>query len=504
MTKIFAINTNGNYLCRMQRKFLTSLLLLLFLNLLVKPIYIFGVDLRVQNLVGPDEYGIFFAMFNFSMLFNILLDLGITNYNNRNISQHHYLLNKHFSGIFTIRLALALLYAVITISIALTAGYGIRQLSLLGILIFNQFIISFVLYLRSNIAGLQLFKLDSFISVLDRLVMIILCGYLIYHPVKSAAFTIELFVVCQTIAYTTAFTIALVIVIRKSAFKRFYWNPLFAMMIIRKSFPFALLALLMVFYFRVDSVLLERILPDLTGARQSGIYASAFRLLDAFVMIPFLFAVLLLPMFSKMIMHKEDVKTIINLAFPLLLVFSVTLVVLSIGFSEDIMRVLYHDHSDESAAVFRLLIPGLIAASTSYIFGTLLTANGNLWKLNIIAATAMAMNISLNILLIPRLQAEGSAVANCSTLFFVAVMQLSISSKTFKLKPSKSVIVRFILFLITTALIIYLQRFIAATWVWRFIISGASITLFSFIIGFIKPYELVKTIMKPNKSYHSQ
>ncbi|HRZ50121.1 MAG TPA: oligosaccharide flippase family protein, partial [Bacteroidales bacterium] len=315
----------------MQRKFLANLILLLFLNLLVKPLYIFGIDLGVQNLVGPDEYGIFFSMFNFSMLFNILLDAGITNYNNRNISQYRHLLNKHFSGIFTLRLLLAVVYVLIAFGTGLMAGYSQRQMQLLGFLAFNQFIISFILYLRSNIAGLQLFKTDSLISVLDRVILIVLCGYLIYNRHTRSQFTVEWFAICQTAAYLVTFLVALLVVMRKAAFRRFYWNPTFARMILRNSFPYALLALLMMFYFRIDSVLLERLLPAGTGSLQAGIYASAFRLLDAFLMIPYLFSVLLLPMFARMIRFRENPGQIISIAFPIILLFSVGTVALSLG-----------------------------------------------------------------------------------------------------------------------------------------------------------------------------
>ncbi|MDP2888396.1 MAG: polysaccharide biosynthesis protein, partial [Bacteroidota bacterium] len=70
----------------MKRKFITNLLLLLFLNVLIKPFWIFGIDLTVQNMVGDESYGLYFSLLNFSMILNIFLDLGITSYNNKNIA----------------------------------------------------------------------------------------------------------------------------------------------------------------------------------------------------------------------------------------------------------------------------------------------------------------------------------------------------------------------------------------------------------------------------------
>jgi O-antigen/teichoic acid export membrane protein len=480
----------------MQRKFLANLLLLLFLNILVKPLYIFGIDLGVQNLVGPDEYGIFFSMFNFTLLFNIVLDAGITSFNNRNISQYKHLLNKHFSGIVTIRLLLAVAYTIITISVGLLVGYGSRQMWLLVFLAINQFIISSVLYLRSNISGLQMFKTDSLVSVLDRVILILLCGYMLYSRYWRAHFTIEIFVGCQTVSYLITFIVALLIVIRKSAFRKFYWNPVFARMIIRKSFPYALLALLMMFYFRMDSVLLERILPEGTGARQAGIYASAFRLLDAFLMIPYLFSALLLPMFSKMIRYKENVGQLISLSFPIILLFSVSIIALSEGFSNEIMALLYKDHALESAKVFRLLIPGLIGYSTSFVFATLLTANGSLKTLNIIAASGMLLNILLNIILIPRYEAIGSALASFLTLNLSAILQLIIAIRLFKLYPGRKQIIRGGLFFASVLAILWLQVYLPFSWPVRFLSSGVLIVLISFIIGFIQPLRMIRILLR--------
>ena len=145
----------------MQKKFLTNLGLLLFLNLLIKPVWIFGIDLTVQRTVGVSDYGFYFVILNFSFLFNILLDLGITNFNNRNIAQNNHLLNKHFSGILVVKFMLGVLYLMTAFIVALILGYSGAQLRMLAWLALNQFLLSFILYLRSNISGFLMFKTES-------------------------------------------------------------------------------------------------------------------------------------------------------------------------------------------------------------------------------------------------------------------------------------------------------------------------------------------------------
>jgi len=109
----------------MQRKFITNLALVLALNLLIKPFWILGIDRAVQNAVGTEQYGFYYSIFGFSFLLNILLDLGITNFNNKNISQNNHLLSKHFASIVLLRILLTVIFTIVT----LVAGPDVLSLS---------------------------------------------------------------------------------------------------------------------------------------------------------------------------------------------------------------------------------------------------------------------------------------------------------------------------------------------------------------------------------------
>ena len=108
----------------MQKKFYGSLILIILLNVLVKPFYLFAIDAQVQNTVGSEAYGVYFSLLNFSFIFNILLDVGITNYNTKNIAQHPNTVAKYIGPILGLRLILALIYFSITIGSGLLLGYG--------------------------------------------------------------------------------------------------------------------------------------------------------------------------------------------------------------------------------------------------------------------------------------------------------------------------------------------------------------------------------------------
>ncbi len=477
-----------------QKDFIFNIVLLIFLNLLIKPFWILGIDVGVQNSVGAESYGLYFAVFNFTYLFNMLLDMGITNFNNRNIARHQQLLHKHLSGIITLKLLLGVVYMAVVFVVALIIGYRGLQLWFLFWMAINQFLNAFILYLRSNISALLMFKTDSCLSVMDRLLMIIFCGILLWGGVTNEPFRIEWFIYCQTVAYVLTALTALAIVVTKGRVTRLSWNPTFFLMILKKSLPFAILFLLMSFYNRIDSVMLERLLPEGVGASEAGIYASAFRLLDALVMIAYLFSVILLPLFSKMLKNNENITPIVKSSFSLLFLFSVTSVVLLECFRLPVMDLLYKEHVEESSAVFRFLIAGIIPISFTYIFGTMLTANGNLKLLNITAIAGIVVNMAVNLILIPRMQAEGAAIASLSTQSVVAVLQVVIAFRQLKVPVNSLPLWQSLLFtvVLVTAVWFFSQHFNGHV-LWALLISG----VFALLLGFatrLLTFDFVKQV----------
>lgn len=477
----------------MQKKFLTNLGILLFLNLLVKPFWVLGIDRSVQNAVGAEEFGFYFAILNFSFLFNILLDLGVTNFNNRNIAQHAHLLNKHFSSILILKVLLGIGYVLFTFVVGWIIGYSSKQFALLGWVVLNQFLLSFILYLRSNISGLLLFKTDSFLSVLDRLLMIIFCAVLLWGNVTAQPFQIEWFVYAQTTAYALTFITALIVVIKKSAFRRLHWNVPLLLLILKKSAPFALLVLLSVQFYRIDTVIIERVLPGETGDQQAGVYAQAYRLLDAVNMIAFLFSILLLPIFSRMIKLKQDVVALVRLSFSMLFTISSIVAIGSFFYSREIMELLYPIHAmeslpdyivriNQSGRIYGILMFGLIAMAINYVFGTLLTANGNLKALNIFAALAVAISLVINLVLVPRIQATGSAYASLSANGFLCIAQVIFAIYTFKFKTNWRYVSALVIFVAGIVVAGYFSIQISSNWILNLSIWGGTAIFLSFLL----------------------
>ncbi|MEP7264145.1 MAG: oligosaccharide flippase family protein [Bacteroidota bacterium] len=482
----------------MQKKFITNFFFLIFMNILIKPFWIFGIDRVVQNTTGAAEYGLYSSLLSFSFLLNILLDLGITNYNVRNIAQHSHLLKKHFSSIVVLRILLAVIYIGISLIAGWIMDYDSRRLSILLILLFNQVLASFTLYLRSNISGLQLFKTESIISVLDRTLMIIFCSVLLWSGWFSKSFPIEYFVWAQTLAYFLTAIITFIIVAKKAKFNKLSWNLQFFLVILKQSYPFAILILLMGFYTNVDSVMIERLLPD--GAFQAGIYAQARRLMDAANQFPYLISILLLPMFSSMIRKKEFVEDLVELSFSIIAIPSIILMALSVFYNEQLMTALYHQHVKESALILRVIMNCFLAFSSVYIFGTLLTANGSLRYLNYIALGGMILNISLNYYYIPIYGPLGAAMVALVTQYITAGAQMLLVHHIFKFTYRWWLFSRYALFTASTFILFSFLQTLPIKWIFSCIAGVLLSIALSFAFFLIRPRSIIRLIRQPGQN----
>jgi O-antigen/teichoic acid export membrane protein len=143
---------------------------------LIKPIAIFGIDTQVQNVVGLDNYGLYFSLLSLSLILNILMDLGINNYVIKTVATNQVEAKTQIGSVLVLRLVLFLFYLAFLFGIAFLLGYDSAALKLLFLLGINQLFIVFIAYFRGFFSGLQQYKLDSFFAVFDRIILILTAG----------------------------------------------------------------------------------------------------------------------------------------------------------------------------------------------------------------------------------------------------------------------------------------------------------------------------------------
>jgi O-antigen/teichoic acid export membrane protein len=385
-------------------RFYSSLGLLILLNAVVKPIWVFGIDRQVQNEVGSAEYGSYFSIFNLSIVLSFLLDLGLTNFYNRQLAAK----DKRFTGgagnIIFLKLLFALLYSAVITGIAFISG--IKSWNIVFYVVLIQAFTSLFVFFRAIITAQQWFQTDAWLSVLDKILMILLCGSFLYFPAVFGSISIERFLLLQICCTSLAMLTAFFILLKKDfsfSFKKLWPGRA----VFKAALPFAVIILLMSFHSRIDGFLIERI----SGSREAGKYAAAYRLLDVANMTGYLFVSFLLPYVARNWSEGKNSGNVILNVRHLLLVFSVSLSCMVVFLAPWIQKVLYHHTDSGSIQVLQWCLPAFIGYSLVQVYGTVLTATGHVVAFSYITLAAVVINLLMNISFIPVLGAKGSCLA---------------------------------------------------------------------------------------------
>ncbi len=487
----------------MRRFFVKNIIFIVAINILVKPVWVFFIDRVVQNRVPHGDYGTYQALLSLGIIFQIVLDFGITSYNSRTIARDPDQLPTVFPAMLSARLVLMGLYMLLGYGWGWLLGYRGWELNLLlGILLF-QSLTSLLAFIRSNIAALHRFKTDGILSITDRLMMVLICGFLLIYPPTAHNFKIEWFVITQAACYFITAVIAYLVLRRISKVKlKFSFHLPTVMSIIRQSLPYAILIFQMSIYNRADAMMIERMCAD--GKTQADIWASAFRLLDMVNILGLMFATMLLPMYGRMLSNKQDVQPIVKLCANLLLPLSFVVAAAGIFFSGDIMNLLYKGANESNLHEYRMVFSWLIASFPAwclmYIYSTLLTANGDLKILNYIAFGGVVVNLSLNFYLIPHFSATGGAITSFITQSSLAIAFVIACTKVLKLQTNVKWIMALLGYLVIVVGLAYgIITWLPAVWLIQASVFFISCLLFMFIFRFVSVAG-VKQLMNRNNA----
>jgi len=194
-----------------------------------------------------------------------------------------------------------------------------------------------------------------------------------------------------------------------------------------------------------------------------------------------------------MIRLKQNVNDLIRMALPLLMVAGLSIAISCNFYNHEIIDLLYKNHAPQSPRILGTLMTGFLFVSTSYIYGTLLTANNNLKQLNFLAALTVVINVSLNLVLIPRYQALGAAISSLVSQGFYATVQVVLATLKLKIPLNSDILAKISGFLALNIVAGYLSLKIPG-WVPGFFILLFSCLLSSFALGLIKPSHLLSLI----------
>ena len=224
----------------MRRAFATNILLLLAVNALVKPAYLLGVDLGVQNAVGTVAYGRYAYWYSFAFVFGTVLDFGLHNYNAVTMSRRPELIRERLPVTLSLKLVLSLAYVTVVLAAAAASGAPAGDLYLVGLILLTQVALSTWQLLRTNVAAQGKYQTNSLLSVADRAQLLLLGAAVLLYPALSAYVTVERFVVAQLVALVVAIAVTLYVTDVEAGQRWWRWDGAELKALLTAAAPYAL------------------------------------------------------------------------------------------------------------------------------------------------------------------------------------------------------------------------------------------------------------------------
>jgi len=429
-------------------QFFKGLSWLIILNLLVKPVWLFFIDRQVQLTLGYEEYGKYFAILNLSYVLFFLSDIGISNMLNQRVANH---LPVNVAQLLRIKTVLLLGYFIVFCFVGRLTH--ISHWEILFLVIIIQIFTSLLIFCRNIVTANQYFGTDAWLSVIDKMLMIIFCGSILYTSLFGKI-SLLLFLQVQAACTALAIAVSFILILKKRliiiAEKQNIEN------IIKLVLPFALITLLMSVHYRLDGFLLERIHSN--GALEAGIYASAYRLLDASNMVGYLASSFLVAFVARNLAEKQTLEDAIFNTRHLLMFCSLGVASFVFVFAPWIEEVLYHTNSSYNATVIQLCIASYPAYCLVHVYGSVLTGAAKFKQFIMVLILSVILNIILNSILIPAQGAVGCCIAALVSQYFCGAATLLVATREVTISYHGKSLLVYVLFATLLTIFFYFGR----------------------------------------------
>lgn len=190
---------------------------------------------------------------------------------------------------------------------------------------------------------------------------------------------------------------------------------------LRTSFPIFLATAAFVAYFRIDVVMLDQ----MKGDREVGLYSAAYNFVYPTAFLPILFVAALFPSLSRLARQRWELRETYLRVTLILLVYAIAVPAVIIGTRDALYLGLFGGQYKDSVSV----LPVLVGAACLYYFSHfnyfVLYAQRRDRTVLTVTVASVAVNVALNLVLIPRFGMHGAAVGTLLTEVFVLGMLLA-------------------------------------------------------------------------------
>lgn len=426
----------------------------------------------IARYLGVSDYGIVSFAISFTGLLGIIMDLGMSTYLTREIAKNKNKLQKYFNNIFLFKLILAIFLFFISVFVLYILGYP--HLTIVVTLIFTIELIfmSMVGFFNGIFQAFENVKYQAIGTILNSGLLLIGILITIFFDLGIIAIAFA-----YMFGYLIFFTYLSLKYLQEFNFPHFELDLPFIKEVLIGSAPFGLTNFFYTIYFSIDVVMLSY----LTGDYTTGIYKSAYNIINVFTTFFVVYQSVIFPVMSKFFEESQNlIKTSYELSVKYLLLIILPISIIICFYARPIVDLIYSSQYSLASAPVQILI---WAVSFLFINGAasiLLNAIDKEKTVTKIYIFAAIFNVCLNVILIPLFSYDGAAIATVISEIVITILTLHHIFKT-AYKPDLNLL-KSVLKLILCGLILSIILHIIDVSLWLSIPIGIIIYLISLFI----------------------
>lgn len=184
-----------------------------------------------------------------------------------------------------------------------------------------------------------------------------------------------------------------------------------------KSIYFFFSALIIQAHYRVDQIMISKI----AGSDELGIYSAAYKLVEQLLLVPAIISAVLLPQMALNRKNRELTKNRLSMIYGTTILASIGVAIPVMLMADPLIRLAFGaEFSAAGGVLFYLMlgVPFLFLANMSGLYFTVFGQERQAFIRNL---GGLAVNVALNLFMIPRYGATGAALSTVASYFMVAV-----------------------------------------------------------------------------------
>lgn len=374
----------------------------------------YGVIVILSRTLGPEGLGQYSFIFYYVSLLGIFADFGVSYYLMREVARDKKKLNELLPDVLGFKIILAIFNFLVIVGITFFLPKPDWMKAII-ILVGAEAMLTWISWVFVNITyAHEVTKYEAIARAVERFWAFFVGGMVLYAFKSLSPFIIALLV---------GYTIRELLRVKwgaqfvgelKIRFKPEIWKSL-----LKKSYPFWLIGLFTLIYYRTDMVMLSLLREDY----ETGIYRAAYTLIEVSLFIPGIVVSTAMPSMARL--WKEDRETLNVLfkkSFQMLVLLGVGGLTGYYIFARLGILIVFGQEFLPSVPILRILAFSVPSMFLNSLFGSYMNATGRELTFTKITGFTALFNVVLNYFLILQYGPEGAAIATVVSQGIVSVL----------------------------------------------------------------------------------